>query len=410
MSEATKSGGDPLVRSPSPDQRAAFGAALDLLSRKLLEDERELGVWFPYVTGPDGRWKTMSAGRSAGYENAGWTHGNWFCGFWVGLHLAAYLHCGDPLFLETARQRMQLVAQRKDDPNTHDIGFIFLSSAMAGHAITGEAWFADLAVAAAERLRARLVATQTGAYLAAWGPLSDARGRASSAIDTMANIPLLYWAAGHTGDGSFRAAAEAHARKTEAAFVRADGSTYHAVEYDPASGARMRGYTFQGFSDESLWSRGQAWAVLGFAATAAANLNRRDLDLACRLADVFLARLGSRPVPPWDFDDPAGERATLDSSAGAILADALLAVSDLHPDPREGHRRYSEALRILQNLCTHCLARGAERGLLMHGCYSKPHGEGTDSAVLFGDFYFARALCRVLMPGRFAPVPPALSP
>jgi unsaturated chondroitin disaccharide hydrolase len=395
--------------SPNAEQRAAFSAALDLLAEKLAEDERELGVLFPYVTGPDGRWRTMSAGRSAGYEEARWTHGNWFCGFWVGLHLAAHLRTGDAASLETARQRMQLVAQRKDDPNTHDIGFIFLSSALPGYAITGDPWFAEIAVAAAERLRARLVATQTGAYIAAWGPLTDPRGRASSAIDTMANIPLLYWAARHTGDDSFRVAAEAHARKTESAFIRADGSTYHAVEYDPHSGARQRGHTFQGYSDESFWSRGQGWAVLGFAATAAANGNRHDLDLASRLADVFLDRLDSMRVPPWDFDDPAGEEATRDSSAAAIMADALLAVSDLHPDQRAAERRYSQALAILENLCTHCLAAGPDRGLLRHGCYSKPHGEGTDSAVLFGDFYFARALCRVLMPGRFAPVPAALA-
>lgn len=390
---------------PSAAQHKAFNDGLDLLARKCMEDERELGVRFPYVTGDDGRWKTMSAGRSAGYEAGGWTHGNWFCGFWVGLLLAAYLKSGDAAVLETARQRMQLVAQRKDDPNTHDIGFIFLSSALPAHHITGEAHFAALAVTAAERLRARLVNTATGSYLAAWGPLTDPRGRASSAIDTMANIPLLYWAAEHTGDGSFHAAAEAHARKTEAAFIRADGSTYHAVEYDERSGARRRGYTFQGYGDESFWSRGQGWAVMGLAATAAANRRLRDLDLAGSLADVFQERAGDAAIPPWDFDDPAGDTATRDSSAAAIMADALLAVADLHPDRAEAAQRYSQALGLLESLCRYSLADGPDRGLLRHGCYSKPHGEGTDSAVLFGDFYFARALCRVVMPGRFAPLP-----
>lgn len=395
---------------PNAEQRAAFGGALDLLAAKIAEDEQQLGIWFPYVTDPDGKWRTMSAGRSAGYEEMGWTHGNWFCGFWVGLHLAAYLHSGDPTALETARQRMRLVAQRKQDPNTHDIGFIFLSSAVPGFAITGDVWFADLAVDAAERLRARVVTTRTGAYIASWGPMSDIRGRTSSAIDTMANIPLLYWAAEHTGDASFRAVAELHARKTEAAFVRADGSTYHAVEYEPDTGERRRGYTFQGYSDESFWSRGQGWAAIGFAATAAANGSRHDLVLACQLADVFLDRLGNDPLPPWDFYDPAGSRATRDSSAAAIMADALLAVSDLHPDRAEAAKCYGSALRLLQSLCVHALARGSDRGLLRHGCYSKPHGEGTDSAVLFGDFYFARALCRVLMPGRFFPLPAKLPP
>jgi unsaturated chondroitin disaccharide hydrolase len=224
----------------------------------------------------------------------------------------------------------------------------------------------------------------------------------------MANIPLLYWAADHTGDGSFRAAAHAHAMMTSSAFVRADGSTYHAVEYDPATGERRRGYTFQGYADESLWSRGQGWAVIGLAATADAYRSRRELDLACRLADVFLERLGDAPIPPWDFDDPAGADATRDSSAASIMADGLLAVADLHPNPAEGERRFRQAVELMERLCRHALARGPDRGLLRHGCYSKPHDDGTDSAVLFGDFYFARALCRLLMPGAFAPVPTAL--
>ncbi len=33
----------------------------------------------------------MPAARSAGYAGAAWSHGNWFCGFWVGLLLAIML-------------------------------------------------------------------------------------------------------------------------------------------------------------------------------------------------------------------------------------------------------------------------------------------------------------------------------
>ena len=389
---------------------AVFEAALDLLARKVLEDEAALGVSFPYVTGPDGKWRTMLASRSAGYDGAAWSHGNWFCGFWVGLLLAAYVHTRDQVLLELARERMQLVAPRKDDPNTHDIGFIFLSSALPAFEITGDPWFAELAVRAAERLRARLVTTPAGAYISAWGPLSDARGRRSSAIDTMANIPLLYWAADYTDDGSFRQAGEAHARMTHRNFVRPDLSTYHAVEYDLKTGARRRGYTFQGYGDESSWSRGQTWAVLGFAATAAATGKREYLDIACQLADHFLDRLGGAAIPPWDFDDPAGERALRDSSAGAILANALLQIAAAHPDAADAERRQVQAVGLLQGLCEHALARdGGHRGLLRHACYSQPHNEGTDSAVLFGDFYFVDALLRILAPGQYTRVPSRLA-
>jgi len=398
------------VKSLTDTRCALFTEALDLLAAKLGEDEGRIGVEFPYVTGPDGAWRTMPASRSAGYDGANWSHGNWFCGFWVGLLLSAHMHGGDARFLRWARERMQLIAPRADDPNTHDIGFIFYASALPGFHITGDEWYAELALRAANRLRARLITTAKGAYISSWGPLDDERGRRSSAIDTMANIPLLYWAAAHADDGSFRLAGEAHARMTAEAFIRPDYSTYHAVEYDVTSGDRMRGYTFQGHADESCWSRGQGWAIYGAVASAAATGKHEYIALAERLARYFLDRLDRTLVPFWDFDDPAIPATARDSSAAAIVASALIDLAALHPDPAAGARWGERGAAILESLCRDYLAREPEhRGLLMHGVYSKPHNDGADSAVLFGDFYFVEALTSLLMPGACRPPPARLA-
>jgi unsaturated chondroitin disaccharide hydrolase len=387
-----------------------FKEALDLVSAKTLKDDSRLGTAFPYVTDADGSWRTLLASISAGYTPTGWTHGNWFCGFWVGLLLVGYLHTREQRFLDLAMERMRLVAPRAKDPNTHDIGFIFWSSAIPAHRISGEAWLADLALVAADHLRRRLVPTQRGAYIAAWGPLDDPRGRSSSAIDTMANLPLLYWAAEHAKDGSFLAAAHAHAVMTQASFVRDDCSTFHAVEYDLPSGRRGRGFTFQGWSDSSMWSRGQAWAIYGYVATARATGIRDFLTLAERLSDRYLERMGDDLVPWWDFDDPAIPNAPRDSSAAAIVSSALLDLAALHPDSAVGKVWLKRAHAMLEALCRDYLARGeAHRGVLEHGCYSKPHNEGTDSAVLFGDFYFAEALCKAALPDRLRAVPPQMT-
>jgi unsaturated chondroitin disaccharide hydrolase len=385
---------------PSDTHPALLSSALDLLCRKITEDERTIGVGFPYVTAPDGSWRTMLASESAGYTGEAWSHGNWFCGFWVGLLTAAHLHGGDPLLPKLAQERMRLVAQRADDPNTHDIGFIFWSSARILHRLSGDPDMGHLALRAAEKLRARLVTTRSGAYISSWGPLDDPRGRASSAIDTMANIPLLYWASEFSGDASFRLAGLAHAAMTEKAFIRPDGTLYHAVEYDTETGERRRGYTFQGYSDESSWSRGAGWAVYGYAATAAATGDRRWLDLAVRIAEGWLVELGGRDCPPWDFTDPS-PTPTLDSAAAAIMAAALLDVAALHPDRSQGERWREEAVRLLEGLCQSHLAKDdAHRGLLRHGCYSKPHDIGPDAAVMFGDYYFVEAISRLTMPGK----------
>lgn len=387
----------------------AYGEALALLGQKLLEDEAAIGAAFPYVTDPSGQWRTLPASWSAGYQGQAWSHGNWFSGFWIGLLLAAHLHTGDERLAALARERMPLVAQRATDGNTHDIGFLFYSSAVPMYRITGDERFAATAVQAAEALRRRLVTTQRGAYIASWGPLSDPRGRVSSAIDTMANLPLLYWAAETSGDASFRLAGEAHALMTRDAFIRPDHSTFHAVEYALPAGERARGYTFQGWADDSLWSRGQSWAVYGYVATARATGKTVYLTLAEALARRYFDRLGDRAVPPWDFDAPSGAGCPEDSSAAAIMSSALLDLAALHPDPAAGAAWQARALATLTALCRDYLAREpGHRGLLKHGCYSKPHNEGVDSAVVFGDFYFAEALSAALRPGRFRPVPPRL--
>jgi unsaturated chondroitin disaccharide hydrolase len=387
-----------------------FLEALDLNAAKLLADEPKLGTNFPYVTLPSGAWDTLPASHSAGYQGANWSHGNWFCGFWVGLLVAAYLRTRDEKYLALAKERMLLVAPRANDGNTHDIGFIFYPSAIALFHVTGDAHYADIAAQAADRLRRRLIMTPRGSYISAWGPLDDMRGRRSSAIDTMANLPLLYWAAHYEDDASFALAGEAHAKMTRKSFIRPDMSTYHAVEYDIDTGERARGFTFQGYADSSCWPRGQAWAIYGYARTAEATGKRVYLDLAEELSDYFLKRTGSSLVPPWDFDDPAVPNTLLDTAASAIVASAFADMAALHPDPNKGEVWGQRARDILAVLCERHLAREeAHRGLLRHGCYSKPHNQGVDSAVMFGDFFFIEALCSVVMPGGLRAVPKRLT-
>lgn len=375
--------------------------ALDLIARKTLEDETTIGAAFPYVTLPDGSWDTMSVSISAGYTGENWSHGNWFCGFWVGLLLTSYLHTGDEKYLKLAADRMVLVEERASDGNTHDIGFIFLSSAMPFYRITGDARHRATALRAADKLRSRLVVTERGSYVSSWGPMTDPRGRAASAIDTMANIPLLYWAAREADDASFRLAAEEHAKMTMLSFNRDDNTQFHAVEYDTRTGERLRGYTFQGAHDDSYWSRGTGWAVIGLAVTAANSGNVDYLDQAIVISEKWFEALGGKAVPPYDFD-ATGDDVPEDSAASAIMAAGLLDLADLHPDAAIARHWREKAEFLIKGLCEDYLAtEGTHRGILKHGCYSEPHKIGPDAAVMFGDYFFAEALARIAFPGKF---------
>ena len=376
-------------------------SALDLIAKKTLEDETKIGSAFPYVTFPDGSWDTMSVSVSAGYTGEDWSHGNWFCGFWVGLLLTSYLHTGDEKYLKLAADRMVLVEERASDGNTHDIGFIFLSSAMPFYRITGDERHRATALRAADKLRSRLVVTDRGSYVSSWGPMTDPRGRAASAIDTMANIPLLYWASKEADDASFRLSAEEHAKMTMLSFNRDDNTQFHAVEYDTTTGDRLRGYTYQGAHDDSYWSRGTGWAVMGLAVTAANSGNVDYLNKAIAISEKWFGALGDRAVPPYDYDAKSDD-VPEDSAASAIMAAGLLDLADLYPDEIVASHWREKAEFLIKGLCDGYLANeDGHRGILKHGCYSEPHKIGPDAAVMFGDYFFAEALNRIAFPGKF---------
>ncbi len=82
----------------------------------------------------------------------------------------------------------------------------------------------------------------------------------------------------------------------------------------------------------------------------------------------------------------------------------------LHPQEAAGAAWKQRAFAILDALCATCLAtEPIHRGLLKHGCYSQPHRIGTDSAVLFGDWFFTAALCAAALPGTLQPIPERLT-
>src|SRR5262245_24452407 len=318
------------VITPTARQSEFFGEALDLLVTKIEEDERTIGSEFPVVTDASGAWRTMPAFRTETYTGEG-SFGNWFCGFWVGMLLAAFLHSGREHFLNAARTRMQLIVPHADDRNTHDIGFNLCTSTPSAYLITGDSWFRDVGLYGANQLCSRLITTERNAFIPSW-PLIHERGSRIVQIDTMPILPLLFWAAAESKDLKLAAAAEAHAGMTEQNFVRPDNSTGHAVEFDRITGHATRKFTFRGHADSSCWARGQAWAIYGFVATARATGKLEYLHLAERLSRHFLSRLDDTLIPFWDFDDPSNPNSPRDSSAAAVVSSALLSLSSIHPN------------------------------------------------------------------------------
>lgn len=343
---------------------------------------------FPYAT-KNGRWLTISA-SDAGFMPA---HGSWTVGFTPGLLWLAYRLTGERRYADAALERCARFTHRSKDSTTHDIGFVFTPSYIQGHRLTGEQWLRETALKAASTLSARF--NEPGKFLRAWGPLESSERAGETTIDAMMNLELLYWASDELADSRLEAIATSHAETSARFLLRPDGSTFHAFAFDPVTGAPRRGFTHQGRADDSRWSRGQAWAIYGFASAARWTGRRDFIDTSARCADLFLTLLPPAGVPPWDFDAPAGE--PLDSSAGAVAASGLLLLASIHPEGEAAGRYTAAAVDLLVALTEHCSTAGrkAHDGLLMSGTWHYAADFAVGEALIYGDYYYAEALQRL---------------
>jgi unsaturated chondroitin disaccharide hydrolase len=226
----------------------------------------------------------------------------------------------------------------------------------------------------------------------------DQKGR--TIVDSLMNLPLLFWASETSGDLTFYNAALRHAYQLQRYFVRPDNTTYHTYYFDTETGEGRFGRTAQGAGDESCWARGQAWAMYGFALSYAYTKDTSFLDTASKLSDYFIDHIPSDGVVYWDlaFGDGSGEEK--DSSASAIAACGLLELAKGLPEGAQKAKYEHAAQRSVEALASLYTSRDLpeSNALILHGVYSKPGGAGVDEANLWGDYFYIEALMRLARP------------
>ncbi|MEJ2210567.1 MAG: glycoside hydrolase family 88 protein [Anaerolineae bacterium] len=195
---------------------------------------------------------------------------------------------------------------------------------------------------------------------------------------------------------AYAEAAAQHAETSRRYLLRPDGASYHTFFFDQATGEPLGPRTHQGYAHDSLWARGQGWAIYGFALaaewTAPSCSEAEYLEAARRAARRFLAELPPDGVPTWDLRLPEGAPRYPDSSAGAIAAAGLLRLARLE-GATGGAKFRAAALRLLEALVAGCLENEPEaQGLLRHGTYHAHKGLGVDAYFICGDYFFLEAL------------------
>ena len=177
---------------------------------------------------------------------------DWTSGFFPGAMWLLYQATGKTLWRDWAKAWTAGLAAQRANTTTHDIGFIIGTSFGHGYRITSDAAYRQVIMTAARTLASRYSPTVGAIRSWDWG-----RWRYPVIIDNMMNLELLFEATRLGGPKAWRDIAIAHARRTMAEHMRADGSVYHLVDFDPVTGAVRTKGTYQGYSDESAWSRGQ---------------------------------------------------------------------------------------------------------------------------------------------------------
>lgn len=323
----------------------------------------------------------------------------WTCSFWPGMLWLAYEATGDRLYRDAAVGHIPDFRARLDTrtgTDTHDLGFLYSLSCVPAWKLEGDESSRATALKAADLLMVRYY--EKAGVVQAWGNLNDPEQRGRIIIDCAMNMPLLHWATDETRNPYYREAAVSHLKRANESLVRPDWSSYHTYYFDPDTGKALRGITHQGYSDDSCWARGQAWAILGNALCWRYVRESGYLETARGLAHYFLNRLPEDLVAYWDlvFTEGGEER---DSSAASIAVCGLLELSAALPlsDP---YRRVYEnaALRLLAALSDKytSAAQPKSNAILLHGVYNKPKKEGVDEGTIWGDYFYVEALVRVL--------------
>ena len=364
------------------------------------------------------------------YTTRGWTE--WTEGFQYGSALLQYDATGDRTFLDLGRERtLSRMASHLTHTGVHDHGFNNVSTYGAlwrlvrEGRLQAEPWetnFYELALKISGAVQAR-----RWTRLPAGGFIHSFNGAHSLFVDTIRSLRALALAhlLGHRLSGEQdvqidlleRLVQHAHATAQYSVYYGNDRDAYdvrgrvsHEALFNVANGSYRGPSSQQGFSPFSTWTRGLAWAMLGFAELIEfldeiveplpgggdrPTVDAWMLEAARATCDFYIDHAGCADgIPYWDTGapglaalgdwgsrdaDPFNDHEPVDSSAAAIAAQGLMRLGHVLSARGEQGDRYLQAgLRVLATLIdadgAYLSLSPAHQGLILHSIYHRPNG------------------------------------
>ncbi len=333
----------------------------------------------PRNANADGTWRTVPLR-------------DWTSGFFPGVLWQIYDYTNKEEWKESALEWTWPLAELKDFDRHHDLGFMIFCSFGNAYKHTEEADQYDILVQSARTLATRF-RPEVGTIMS-WGNIHEENlVRHQTIIDNMMNLELLLWVADKTEDEELKEIAITHANTTMVNHFRKDYSTYHVVEYNPSNGEILKKRTHQGYQDNSMWARGQTWAIYGYTMMYRETGDPKYLDQAEKAADQFISRLPDDVVPYWDFDAPNIPDEPKDASAAAIASSALL---ELYQHTEE-IKYYNTAIQLLNRLSSEEYLANTEnyQCVLLHSVGNKNKDSEVDEHIIYADYYYLEAINRL---------------
>jgi unsaturated chondroitin disaccharide hydrolase len=381
-----------LILSASCSNHPASGLPGD--KREIVEKISNQLAGFPeFSTKPENRGENIfprSVDHSGTIRYVG--REDWTSGFYPGILWLMHELTGDTKWKTEAIYYTELLESEKMNASNHDLGFKMMSSFGNGYRLTNNIRYRETLIQSARTLITRF--NEKVGCIRSWDHHTD-KWEYPVIIDNLMNLELLFRAWRETGEPVFYNIAVKHAETTMKNHFRNDYSSYHVVGYDPETGEVTARNTHQGYSDESSWARGQAWALYGYTMVYRETRNPVFLSQAEKIADYIISstKIREGEIPVWDFDvrDQPGE--PYDASAGAIISSALFELQNYSKNRAD---YYQIASQLLETLSSPFFFSDTNKTgfLLKHSTGSKPQGSEVDVPLIYADYYFLEAIQR----------------
>lgn len=341
-------------------------------------------------------------------KHVNWGTSWWCSGFYPGTALYLYEATADQELLDIAKTKLKYLEKEKHNKGTHDLGFMLFCSFGNALRLTGDsASYKEVLTTGAESLASRY--RDVTKAIRSWDGgknWDDQPWTYPVIIDNMMNLEFLAQVSKITGNPTYADIAKTHANTTLKNHFRADFSSYHVVDYNPADGSVIAKKTAQGAFDESAWARGQAWALYGYIVMYRETKDKAYLEQARGIAGFYLnhPNLPEDLIPYWDFDQDKltpdskyyAQKDLRDVSTASIVASALLELS-FYTTGEESANYIAQAENMLQSLSKPPYkAAYKDNGgyILKHSVGSIPHETEVDVPLTYADYYYIEALVR----------------